>query len=98
MRTFAERQFRAVCGTEKIRDERKFSTVDLREQQSRTACGDDATMNLCGFEVRVDTGRDLDEVTIVPEALDEGAEIWEGHNGRAIVTRSLGLARQQAPF
>jgi hypothetical protein len=32
MRTFAERQFRAVCGTEKIRDERKFSTVDLREQ------------------------------------------------------------------
>ena len=68
---------------EEVRDQRKVGldalVMRLREDQRGPAGGDDAAVDLGGFEVGVDRHVDLDHIAAVAQQLEEDAEISWRH-------------------
>ena len=69
-RPLAERQLRASSGAEQVRDEAEAGSGDVGEEQRRAAGGDDASMDLGGFEMAIDGRVHRDDVAVTLEEAD----------------------------
>jgi hypothetical protein len=72
LRTVTKRQLGSAGRAEQVGNERKVGISDVRKQQRRASRRDDATMDLGRFEGTIDRRRDLDEISITPEPIEEG--------------------------
>src|SRR5688572_8006035 len=76
-RARAKRQLRPLRRAEQVRDERKRSALHVGEQQRRSPGSNYAAMNLRGLEHGIDRRRDLHQVAIAPQLIDEQSKVCE---------------------
>ena len=79
LRALAEGQFGASGGAEQICDQRKVRIRHVPEQEGRTTGGYHPAMDLRGLLCPVHARGDLDEITVVAEAVQKDAQIGKGH-------------------
>ena len=72
-----ERELGAAGAAEQIRRQPERRASDVREQQRRSARGDDATVDLGDLEIGVDRRIHRDDGRVTAEEVDEGAEVWK---------------------
>jgi hypothetical protein len=78
-RSLAERSLGPPSGAKQIGDEWKISPAHMAKHQRRATCGDDTTMDLGGFEIRVHGRLDIDQVAITTELIEEDAKVRKRH-------------------
>ena len=79
----AEGQAHAPLRAELVDQQRQRRAAHVAEQQRRPAGLDDAVGDLADLEVRVDLGRDLDQLPLAPEQVDPLAQVVADHEREA---------------
>ena len=90
----AEREAHAALRAELVDQQRQRRAAHVAEQQRGPAGLDDAVGDLADLEVRIDLGRDLDQLPLAPEQVDPLAQVVADHVREASGCPRVGSRRE----